>query len=97
MQWGNVAQWVGVVVTSAAVMVALFNEDTGVISGTVSDAESGGATRKAGVTLTLEGTPRRWTTTRIDGSGRFQFEGLPAGKYDLRAAKADENGNSWRK
>src|ERR1700733_14165866 len=63
---------------------------TGAISGTVVDGESGDAIRKAVVTLTLEGTPRRWATTRTDGSGRFQFEGLPAGKYDLRATKGDE-------
>src|SRR5579863_1787786 len=62
----------------------------GVISGTVVETESGEAIRKAIVTLTLEGSPPRWATTRTDGSGRFQFDGLPAGKYDLRATKADE-------
>ncbi|MGD0133620.1 MAG: carboxypeptidase regulatory-like domain-containing protein [Bryobacteraceae bacterium] len=60
------------------------------ISGTVVDGESGDAIRKAVVTLSLPGTPRRWATTRTDGSGRFQFDGLPAGKYDLRATKASE-------
>jgi protocatechuate 3,4-dioxygenase beta subunit len=62
----------------------------GVISGTVVDGESGDAIRKAVVTLSLPGTPRLWATTRTDGSGRFQFDGLPAGKYDLRATKASE-------
>ena len=62
----------------------------GLISGTVVDGESGDAIRKAVVTLSLPGTPRRWATTRTDGSGRFQFDGLPAGKYDLRATKASE-------
>src|SRR5580658_4632792 len=62
----------------------------GVISGTVVDGESGDAIRKAVVTLSLPGPPRRWATTRTDGSGRFQFDGLPAGKYDLRATKASE-------
>lgn len=62
---------------------------TGVISGTVVEAESGEAIRKAIVTLTLEGTPRRWATARTDGSGHFQFDGLPAAKYDLRAIKAE--------
>ena len=60
------------------------------ISGTVVDGESGDAVRKAVVTLSLPGPPRRWATTRTDGSGRFQFDGLPAGKYDLRATKASE-------
>jgi protocatechuate 3,4-dioxygenase beta subunit len=63
---------------------------TSVISGTVVDGESADAIGKTVVTLTLEGTPRRWATTRTDGSGRFQFEGLPAGKYDLRATKENE-------
>ena len=59
----------------------------GVISGTVVEASSGDAVRKAVVTVTWHGTPRAWATTRTDGSGRFTFEGLPAGKYDLRATK----------
>ena len=62
----------------------------GVISGIVVDAESGDPVRKATVTLTLEGTPRRWATARTDTSGRFTFEGLPVGKYDLSASKGNE-------
>lgn len=62
----------------------------GSISGTVTDQETGDPVRKAIVTLTLQGTPRRWATARTDGSGRFQFDTLPAGKYDLRAAKGQE-------
>lgn len=58
-----------------------------VISGTVVEATSGDAVHKAIVTATWHGTPRSWATTRTDGSGRFSFEGLPAGKYDLRATK----------
>jgi hypothetical protein len=54
----------------------------------VVDAASGDAVRKAVVTITWQGTPRAWATTRTDGSGRFRFEGLPVGKFDLRAAKA---------
>jgi protocatechuate 3,4-dioxygenase beta subunit len=61
-----------------------------VISGTVIDGESGDPVRKALVTLTLEGTPGRWATARTDGSGRFEFKGLPSGKYDLRATKMNE-------
>jgi hypothetical protein len=57
----------------------------GAISGTVIEASSGDGVRKAIVTLTWHGTPRAWATTRTDASGRFTFEGLPAGKYDLRA------------
>jgi Carboxypeptidase regulatory-like domain len=59
----------------------------GVISGTVVEASNGEAVRKAVVTVTWHGTPRAWATTRTDGSGRFLFEGLPAGNYDLRAVK----------
>src|SRR5579871_5976834 len=59
----------------------------GVIAGTVVESTSGEPVRKAIVTVTWHGTPRSWATTRTDSSGRFRFEGLPAGTYDLRAAK----------
>ena len=62
----------------------------GTISGSVVEGENNDPIRKAVVTLTLQGTPRRWATARTDSSGHFQFEGLPAGKYDLRAAKVNE-------
>jgi hypothetical protein len=59
----------------------------GVISGAVIEAISGDPVRKATVTVTWQGTPRSWATTRTDGSGRFIFEGLPPGKYGLHADK----------
>jgi protocatechuate 3,4-dioxygenase beta subunit len=59
-----------------------------VISGTVVEASGGEPVRKAVVTVTWQGSPRSWATTRTDGSGRFIFEALPLGKYDLRAVKA---------
>jgi hypothetical protein len=61
---------------------------TGVISGSVLNASNNDPIRKAIVTLTWQGTPRSWATSRTDSSGQFKFEGLPPGKYDLRAAKA---------
>ena len=60
----------------------------GVVSGTVIEASSGEPVRKAIVTLTLQGEPRRWATARSDASGQFPFSDLPPGKYDLRAAKS---------
>ncbi len=64
---------------------------TGVISGIVvetsGDASNPQPVHKAVVTVTWHGTPRSWATTRTDGSGRFRFDGLPAGVYDLRATK----------
>jgi hypothetical protein len=59
----------------------------GAISGSVVEASSGDPVRKAVVTVTWHGTPRSWATMRTDGSGRFHFDGLPPGVYDLRAAK----------
>jgi hypothetical protein len=63
----------------------------GVIAGLVveasGDASSPEPVRKAVVTVTWHGTPRSWATARTDGSGRFRFDGLPAGLYDLRANK----------
>jgi len=56
-----------------------------VISGTVVEASTGKPVRKAIVTLTLQGAPRRWATARTDSSGQFTFAGLPAGQYDLGA------------
>ncbi|HEX6896073.1 MAG TPA: carboxypeptidase-like regulatory domain-containing protein, partial [Bryobacteraceae bacterium] len=67
----------------------------GVVSGTVVDAESGDPIRKAIVTLTLQSAPRRWATARTDGSGHFQFDGLPPGKYELRAAKGSEGSANY--
>src|SRR5579864_2276471 len=61
----------------------------GVIAGTVVESTSGEPVRKAIVTVTWHGTPRSWATTRTGGDGRFRFEGLPAGVYDLRANKAE--------
>jgi len=63
---------------------------TGAISGTVVEGESGDGVRKAIVTLTLESDPPQWATARTDGSGHFQFDGLPAGKYTLSATKGTE-------
>jgi protocatechuate 3,4-dioxygenase beta subunit len=59
----------------------------GSISGTVIQT-NGDPVRKATVSLTWQGSPRSWATQRTDASGRFVFENLPAGKYDLRATKA---------
>jgi hypothetical protein len=80
------------VLCAGVFVVVAFAQPLGTASiyGTVVDGESGEGIRKAVVTLTLEGTPRRWATARTDGSGHFQFEGLPAGKYDLRATKDSE-------
>jgi len=61
--------------------------ETGVISGSVVEASNNEPVRKAIVTLTWQGTPRSWATSRTDISGQFKFEGLPPGKYDLRATK----------
>lgn len=60
----------------------------GVISGAVFDAATGEPVRKAIVTVTWHGTPHSWATMRTDGSGKFSFDGLPAGKYDLAARKS---------
>jgi hypothetical protein len=63
---------------------------TGVISGSAVEASDNDPVRKAIVTLTWQGTPRSWATSRTDSSGQFKFEGLPPGKYDLRATKPSE-------
>jgi hypothetical protein len=60
---------------------------SGVISGSVIEASNNDRVGKAIVTLTWQGSPRSWATSRTDSSGQFKFEGLPPGKYDLRATK----------
>jgi Carboxypeptidase regulatory-like domain len=60
---------------------------SGVISGSVLEASNNDPVRKAIVTLTWQGAPRSWATSRTDNSGQFKFDGLPPGKYDLRATK----------
>src|SRR6185369_777777 len=86
------SRFIRTALTAMAFVAAAWSQPAakGVISGTVVEGESNDPIRKAIVTLTLQGTPRRWATARTDGSGRFQFEGLPAGKYDLRATKLNE-------
>jgi hypothetical protein len=59
----------------------------GSIAGEVTEAAGGAPVRKAIVTLTWQGAPKSWATGRTDDSGSFRFEGLPPGKYDLRASK----------
>jgi hypothetical protein len=59
----------------------------GTISGIVVEASNNEPVRKAIVTLTWQGAPRSWATSRTDSSGQFKFDGLPPGKYDLRATK----------
>lgn len=76
-------------ITLALVCATVFAQPTGtgVIAGTVVDDASGEPVRKAIVTVTWHGTPRSWATARTDASGKFRFDGLPAGSYDLRANK----------
>jgi hypothetical protein len=87
-----IRKFISMVLLGVALLAAAFGQPLGKgrISGSVLEGEIGEAVRKAVVTLTLQGTPRRWATTRTDSAGHFQFEGLPAGKYDLRAAKGTE-------
>jgi Carboxypeptidase regulatory-like domain len=91
----NALDFIRVVCASAAFSAIAFAQPpgSGVISGSVvessnNEASNNDPVRKALVTLTWQGTPRSWATSRTDSSGQFKFEGLPPGKYDLRAAKA---------
>ena len=59
----------------------------GVIGGIVIDVSTGDPVRKAIVTVTWDGEPKSWATARTTSDGLFCFEGLPAGKYSLRAVK----------
>jgi len=68
---------------------------TGVIGGTVIDNSTGDPVKKAIVTLTWHGQPKSWATGRTTSDGRFRFEGLPAGDYDLHAEKQGVGTAVW--
>ncbi|WP_197701589.1 S8 family serine peptidase [Micromonospora echinospora] len=65
-----------------ALLAAAPTRDTGVLSGTVTDATSGGPVAEAKVSLT--GLIARTVST--DASGRFELR-LPVGAYDLSVSK----------
>lgn len=65
---------------------AVFAQNTGKISGTVTDSNGAvivGATVKAAIV----GTGREFTTV-TDGSGKYEFANLPAGNYRVSATSA---------
>ncbi|MBC8166158.1 MAG: carboxypeptidase regulatory-like domain-containing protein [Bryobacteraceae bacterium] len=68
---------------------------TGAVSGIVISQSSGEPLRKTIVTLTLRSNPVSWAIAATDGSGRFRFDSLPAGVYDLRAAKDSYTPAAW--
>ena len=80
-------------------LCALASAQTGVIAGTVIDAVNDQPVRRAIVTATAQGTPRRWATVRTDSSGEFRFEKLPPGKYDCQVTVLDppgQKGTFWQ-
>ena len=60
---------------------------TGIITGYVTTAGSGGPVRRARVTLS-GGELRGGRSTLTNDEGRFTFAALPAGRFTLRASKA---------
>src|SRR5580693_9470754 len=69
----------------------LFAQASAVVSGAVSD-QSGAALPGVTVTINYVGTGATQTIA-TDGGGRYQASGLPAGRFEIRAAKqgfADE-------
>jgi hypothetical protein len=78
---GAVCVWLGVLVIALSLPLASPAQDTGYISGTVSD-KSGAAIAGAAVTITgTGGNLTRNTTT--NGDGAYTVAGLPGGTYDV--------------
>ena len=78
---GAACLWLGVLVLALALPLASRAQDTGYISGTVTD-KSGAAIVGAEVVVTLAGgSLTRTTTTNSDGA--YVVAGLPGGSYDL--------------
>ena len=74
------ALWLGVLILALALPLASRAQDTGYISGTVSD-KSGAAVVGAAVTVTGAGGLTRNTST--NGDGAYTVAGLPGGTYDV--------------
>ncbi len=79
-------QWVFALLLAAGFCAAQ-PQGSGMIAGLVVQKANGEPVRKAIVSLTWHGNPRSWATAQTDGSGRFKFEDLPAGKYSVEAWK----------
>src|SRR5258707_4473822 len=78
---GAVCLWLGVLVLALVLPLASRAQDTGYISGTVSD-KSGAAIVGADVVITnTAGRLARTTTTNADGA--YVVAGLPGGTYDI--------------
>src|SRR5258707_15184575 len=78
---GAVCLWLGVLVLALVLPLASRAQDTGYISGTVSD-KSGAAIVGADVVIAnTAGSLTRTTSTNSDGA--FVVAGLPGGSYDL--------------
>jgi hypothetical protein len=82
--FGSVRFWLCVLIVALALPLALRAQDTGYISGTVTD-KSGAAVAGAEVVLTnLAGSLTRNTTTNTDGA--YVIPGLPGDTYNLSVA-----------
>lgn len=76
-----------VLLIATVVAVGAQPQGSGVISGTVVQQASGEPVRKAIVSLFWYGRPKSWAAVMTDASGRFSFDSLPAGSYELTAER----------
>jgi protocatechuate 3,4-dioxygenase beta subunit len=72
----------------ASIIYGSLGESNSQLSGTVHDYMHGQALRNAEVTIRKAGDPKAAFESHSDASGRFKFENLPPGPYDLRIVKA---------
>jgi len=61
---------------------------TGVLNGTVIDADTGAPIAAAAVAYSSDGNRAQRTTVQSDEAGRFAFTGVPAGRLLIRAQKS---------
>src|SRR4051812_20194456 len=75
------------VILASIVTLGTAQAQSGSIAGRILNKETGAPIRKAVINLSWLGPPRSYAVAISDGAGRFVFDLLPPGRYEMRATK----------